>query len=66
MNWETSRSGKNYSVPGKLLLWGEVVYSDGTETLLAPIRSLKSTTVMPAPHHRLFFATGDYICHEKT
>ena len=64
MNWE-SRNGKNYSVPAKLLLWGNVVYSDGTETLLASIRSLRSTTVMPA-HHRMFFATGDYICDEKT
>ena len=64
VNWE-SRNGKNYSVPAKLLLWGNVVYSDGTETLLASIRSLRSTTVMPA-HHRMFFATGDYICDEKT
>ena len=64
VNWE-SRNGKNYSVPAKLLLWGNVVYSDGTETLLASIRSVGSTTVMPA-HHRMFFATGDYICDEKT
>jgi hypothetical protein len=64
VNWE-SRNGKNYSVPAKLLLWGKVVYSDGTETLLASIRSLKSTIVMPVPPC-MFFATSDYICDEKT
>ena len=45
VSWE-SRNGKNYSVPAKLLLWGNVMYSDGTETLLESVCLLRSTKNM--------------------
>ena len=67
VNWE-SRNGKNYSVPAKLLLWGNVgsfIQMELKHSLHRSIRSLRSTTVMPA-HHCMCFATGDNICDEKT
>ena len=50
----------SYTVPAKLILWGNVNYSDGTQTLLPYVCFLKSTKSMPA-HDLMFFATGDYI-----
>ena len=59
VNWE-SRNGNYYTVPAKLILWRNVIYSDGTESLLASVCSLRSTNNMTA-HDLMFFATGDYI-----
>ena len=54
VNWE-NRNGNFYTVTAKLLLWGNVIYSDGTESLLASVCLLRSTKNMIA-HDRMFFA----------
>ena len=64
VNWE-SRNGKYYTVPAKLILWRNVIYSDGTESLLASVCLLRSTKNMTA-HDRMCFAKGDYNCEENT
>ena len=53
------------SVPAKLLLWGNVIFSNTTTILLACIRSLKSSTEMKI-HKRMFFARGDTLCNDTT
>ena len=65
MNWEKWDGSKSYTVPGKLFLWGNVIFSNDTTILLAFIRSLKSSSEMEA-HKRMFFAKGDTICNDTT
>ena len=46
VNWEKGDGSSSYTDPSKLLLWGNVVFSNITTILLACIRSLKSETEM--------------------
>jgi hypothetical protein len=46
VNWEKGDGSSSYTVPAKLLLWGNVIFSKGTTILLACICSLKSSTEM--------------------
>ena len=55
----------SYTAPANPLLWGNVINSDWTESLLASVCSLRNTKNMTA-HDRMFFAKGDYICDENT
>ena len=63
MNWEKGDGSSSYTVPAKLLLWGNVIFSNTTTILLACIRSLKSSTEMKI-HKRMFFARGDILCND--
>ena len=65
VNWEKGDGSKSNTVPGKLFLWGNVIFSNDTTILLASIRSLKSSSEMKA-HKCMFFAKGDTICNDTT
>jgi hypothetical protein len=65
VNWEKGDGSSSYTVPAKLLLWGNVIFSNSTTILLACIRSLKSSTEMKI-HKRMFFARGDTLCNDTT
>ena len=65
VNWEKGDGSSSYTVPAKLLLWGNVIFSNTTTILLACIRSLKSSTEMKI-HKRMFFARGDTLCNDTT
>ena len=64
VNWE-SQNSNYYTVPAELLLWGNVIYWDGTKSLLASVCLLRSTKNMTT-HYRMFFAKRDFICDEHT
>ncbi len=53
VNWEKGDGSSFYTVPAKLFLWGNVIFSNSTTILLACIRSLKSSTEMKI-HKYLF------------
>ena len=65
VNWEKGDGSSFYTVPAKLLLWGNVIFSNTTTILLACIRSLKSSTEMKI-HKCMFFARGDTLCNDAT
>jgi hypothetical protein len=65
VNWEKGDGSSSYTVPAKLLLWGNVIFSKKTTILLACIRSLKSSTEMKI-HKCMFFARGDTLCNDTT
>ena len=46
VNWEKGDGSSSYTVPAKLLLWGNVIFSNATTALLACICSLKSSAEM--------------------
>jgi hypothetical protein len=53
VKWEKGDGSKSYTVPGKLFLWGNVIFSNDTTILLASIRSLKFSSEMKA-HKSIF------------
>ena len=63
--WEKGDGSNSYIVPGKLFLWGNVIFSNHTTILLPSIRSLKFSSEIKA-HKRMFFAKGDSICNDTT
>ena len=58
VNWEKGDGSSYYTVPAKLLLWGNVIFSNTTTILLACIRFLKSSTEMKI-HKRMCFERGE-------
>jgi hypothetical protein len=65
VNWEKGDGSNSFTVPGKLFLWENVIFSNDTTIILASICSLKSSSEMKA-HKRMFFAKGDTICNDTT
>ena len=65
MKWEKGDGSSFYTVSAKLLLWGNVIFSNSTTILLACICSLKSSTEMKI-HKCMFFARGDTFCNDTT
>jgi hypothetical protein len=57
VNW-VDGNGEHYTVPAQLRLFGNVLHSDGSNELLASIRSLRSETHLPH-HNRMFFGRVD-------
>ena len=61
----TCKSSSNTVLAAKLLLCGNVIFSNATTILLACIHSLKSSTEMKI-HKLMFFARGDTLCNDTT
>jgi hypothetical protein len=53
VNWEKGDGSNSYTVPGKLFLWENVIFSNDTTILLASICSLKRSSEMKA--HKCMF-----------
>ena len=59
VDWDDN-NGNVYTVPARLDLWGQMLYSDQSTDLLASVRSLRSMKSLKQ-HDRIFFSRGDYM-----
>ena len=59
VDWDDN-NGNVYTVPARIDLWGQILYSDQSTDLLASVRSLCSMKSLKQ-HDRIFFSCGDFL-----
>ena len=59
VDWDDN-NGNVYTVPARLDLWGQILYSDQSTDLLASVRSLHSMKSLKQ-HDCIFFSHGDFL-----